>query len=263
MSLQVNNLSFRYSKEAEPVFQQISFSVAAGETVGLLGPNGTGKTTLLKCVQQILRPETGTVFLDGQDLSKLKPMERARRIAYVPQSLHTVFPIQVVDFVLSGRTPFVRHRVGERDKQLVFDLLKQLDLEAFAFRMLGEMSGGERQRVLIARALAQTPKALLLDEPTASLDLRHQMKTLELIRKLTREQRLSILFSVHDLNLAAMYCDRVILLQGGMVRCMGSKEEVLTTEQIRAAYGVETQVVLENGRLFVHLLPETDGKNQL
>lgn len=263
MSLQVNALSFRYGKTPEPVFRQISFSVEEGETVGLLGPNGTGKTTLLKCIQQVLRPEAGTVLLDGQDLSSLKPMERARRIAYVPQSLHTVFPVQVVDFVLSGRMPFAKRHVGEKDKQLVFDLLKQLDLEAFAFRMLGEMSGGERQRVLIARALAQTPKALLLDEPTASLDLRHQMKTVELIRGLAREQRLSVLFSVHDLNLAAMYCDRIILLQGGTVQCMGTREEVLTAGQIRLAYGVETQVIRENGRLFVHLVPEADGKNQL
>lgn len=253
MSIQVEDLSFGYPKSGA-VWEHVSFAVEQGEILGILGPNGTGKTTLLKCIQQVLSAPSGIVTIDGQRLSAMRPKERARRIAYVPQSIASVFPIRVVDFVFSGRMPFVKKTLRAEDKEIVFDTLRQLELEPFAFRSLGELSGGERQRVLIARALAQTPEVLLLDEPTASLDMRNQLFTLDLVQRLAKQRKLAVLMSIHDLNLAALYADRILMLGGAAVQGLGTCQEILTAEQIRRVYGVETEIVAKNGQMFIHLL---------
>lgn len=254
MSLQVHDLSFHYRK-SNPVLEQINLQVAPGEVLGLLGPNGTGKTTLLKCIQHVLIPQQGTVSVDGTDIRQLHAKQRAKLIAYVPQSLQTVFPISVVDFVFSGRTPFLSGRPKEQDQQIVFDALKRLGLEDFAFRSMGEMSGGERQRVLLARALAQTPRILLLDEPTASLDLNYQLSTLQLVTQLAREEQLAVIISIHDLNLATLCCDRLLMMKGSHVFCCGSPSEVMTEEHIATVYGVHTEVSQIDDLPHIRLLP--------
>lgn len=243
MSLEVNELSFSYRKNT-PILDQVSFKVQPGEVMGLLGPNGTGKTTLLKNIQHILTPQHGSVFVNGQDVHAMHHRKRAQLIAYVPQSLQSMFAINVVDFVFSGRTPFSQHKLSEEDRRIVFDTLYRLKLEAFAFRSLQELSGGERQRVLLARALVQTPRVLLLDEPTASLDLAHQLSTLQLVRDLAKEEQLAIVISIHDLNLAALCCDHIMLLKDAWIFACGTPCEVLTADNIEKVYGVRATVEL-------------------
>lgn len=252
MGLSVSGLSFSYGKKT--VLKEISFEVPAGCVLGLLGPNGTGKTTLLKAVGGLHRPKGGQCLLNGEDLLAMPNAVRARLAAYVPQSTHAPFPARVIDTVMLGRMPFIRYSPAARDKEIAAAALRRLGLEALAFRELGALSGGERQRVLIARALAQEPKLLLLDEPTSSLDLKNQLQTMGQVRSLAKEKELTAVVSIHDLNLAAMFCDRFLMLKDAHVFAFGSGEEVLTAENIRAVYGVEAEVRQFCGRRQVALI---------
>lgn len=255
MNMTVSSISYGYTRERQ-ILDHISFTAHAGKILGLLGPNGTGKTTLLKCISHIYSPWEGTVEIDGRSLAAMSAKTRARYIGYVPQNTHSVFPIRVIDAVMMGRLPFVTSRIGAADKEVVFSILKQMKLEHFAFRNLNEMSGGERQRVFIARALAQEPKVLLLDEPTSSMDLKNQLTTLQLIRSLIREKHLAAVISIHDLNLAAMFCDTVMILNGTSVFACGTPGEVITAENIRTVYGVKAAVDYEQQLPHMRLLDE-------
>lgn len=255
MNLTVSNLTFTYG--TKEILRDISFSVEEGCVLGLLGPNGTGKTTLLKATGGIHRPAAGLCALGRQDLLKLSPSKRARVAAYVPQSTHTPFPASVMDTVMTGRMPFIRFRPGKQDKQMVSDLLQRLEIGHLAFENVEHLSGGERQRVLTARALAQQPKLLLLDEPTSSLDPKNQLHTMSLVRNLAREQNLIAVVAIHDLNLAAMFCDRFLMLKDGSLYACGDGEQVFTPEHIRAVYGVESEIHLLGGYRHVVLLGET------
>ncbi|MCU6761720.1 Hemin import ATP-binding protein HmuV [uncultured Roseburia sp.] len=250
MSLEVQQLSFRYGKRN--IFEKITFSLEEGNMLALLGPNGTGKTTLLKSLCGILRPYEGESRLMGSNLLKMDIKKRAKLVAYVPQNTNNTFPMRVIDAVLMGRKPFQRFGVTKEDEQKAFEILRKMELEDFAFKNINEMSGGERQRVFIARALCQEPELLLLDEPTSSMDLKNQLRTMALVRKLVDEQKLSVIVSIHDINLSAMYCDKFLMLHQGSIFACGSDEEVLKKEHIESVYGVAVAMeVMEDIRHMV------------
>ena len=224
---------------ATPVVHEVSLRVEAGEMLALIGPNGAGKSTLLRVAAGVVRPSSGGVRVDGDDLATLPAKERARRVAVVPQDAPLPSRLLVREMVGLGRTPYVRLLLGHtaRDRQAVEGALAAVAIHELADRRVDELSGGERQRVILARALAQEPRLLLLDEPTANLDLHHQVAMLELVRELTREQGLAVVAAVHDLQLAALFCDRVILLNQGRVVSQGSPETVLTPSLLLEAFG--------------------------
>jgi len=250
--LNVDKLSFSYDEKL--ILSEISFSLQGGEILSLLGPNGTGKTTLLKCINRILRIKSGDVRVEEDSILQMSLQELSKKIAYVPQYTNAVFPISVVDTVLMGRTPYACNKYSKKDHDIVFDIIKKMELEKFAFRYINEMSGGERQRVFIARALAQAPKIIILDEPTSSLDLKSQLFILEIISDLAKKNNLSVLMTIHDLNLAAMFSDKIIMLKDAKIFSYGKANAVLTKENIRIMYGVETCVSTEAGYKHVRLL---------
>lgn len=226
------------------VLEGVTFSVGRGEFTGIIGPNGSGKTTLLKTISQILRPVRGVVLLSGEELSKIKPGKLARQMAVVPQETVVNFPFTVRDIVLMGRSPYLKRfqSEGPRDFEVVRRAMQITATDYLADRLITALSGGERQRVIIARALAQEPEILLLDEPTAHLDINNQVEILNLLRFLSRERGLTVIAVFHDLNLAAQYCDRLILLRKGKIYRIGGPEEVVTAENIRKVYGASVLV---------------------
>ncbi len=235
--MQVNNLGFRYE---EPwVLRNLNFFVRGGEFIGVLGPNGSGKSTLLRLLDGILTPQEGQALLEGSPVHTMKRREVARRIAVVPQNYTGIFAFSAREIVLMGRSPHLRNWSfeEEHDYAVVQRVMEQTHTLALAARPLEQLSGGERQRVLIARALAQEPQLLLLDEPTAFLDIRHQVEILSLLKFLNKNEGLTVVAVTHDINLASLYCDRIILLDRGIIHDDGVPEAVLTARNIEAVYG--------------------------
>jgi iron complex transport system ATP-binding protein len=226
------------------VLNDISLSLTGGSMTGLIGPNGSGKTTLVKILCGLLRPKRGHVLLYGQDLVRLPRKEIARNIAWVPQDLVVPFDFTAYEMVMLGRTPYVRRFAGiaARDREAVQRMLRLTNTESLAHRPFNELSGGEQQRVIIAMALAQEPQILLLDEPVVHLDVNHQIEVLELVRRLNREVGLTVLATMHDLNLASLYFDRLTLLEAGQVVASGTPNEVLSEDLIRRVFRAEVQI---------------------
>jgi iron complex transport system ATP-binding protein len=231
---------------ALPVLEDVTLDVSPGEILALIGPNGAGKTTLLRAVNGLLPPFSGSIRVDGKDIRALSIPERARFMAVVPQARRLPQDYTVWQTVLMGRTPYLGWlgKTSVRDQEICREALEQAHLAGIAGRYIGELSGGEQQLVLVARALAQDTPILLLDEPTAHLDLHHQAKVLNLIRKLARERRLAVLMSLHDLNLVAQFSDRVALLGSGRLQRIGAPEEVLDQELLSRVYRVQVHVIL-------------------
>jgi len=221
------------------VLRDVTVEVGPGEVVALCGPNGAGKTTLLRCLAGLLRPTAGTVLLGDRPVSEIPPRERARWIAYLPQDPLCPAGFTCEEVVRMGR---YAHGDPEADERAVREAMDRTNTRHLARRPFGATSGGERQRVLLARALAQKARVFLLDEPTAHLDLAHQGETLELLRDL-RDSGAAVICTLHDLNLASLVSDRMVLLREGRVYAQGLPEEVLTADSLRAVYGVETLVL--------------------
>jgi iron complex transport system ATP-binding protein len=240
--LAAQDITFSYN--GHPVLRDIGVSLRLGELVALLGPNGSGKTTLLKTLCGLLSPQMGHVTWSNGELTALHRREVARRIALVPQELHIPFSFTVREIVLLGRTPHVRPLFGEsaHDHSAVELALRLTETTALADRFYGQLSGGEQQRVAIAMALAQEPQVLLLDEPTVHLDINHQSEVLQMVRKLNRERGLTVLATMHDLNLASLYFDRLILLRDGHIVTQGMPREVLSKERVRQVFGAEVAI---------------------
>lgn len=255
MTLQINNVSFGYKKDSL-VLDDISLEVQQGEILGILGPNGTGKTTFIKCINNIHTPVGGTVLYDGKNITDLKQEEIAKIIAYVPQYINSYFPVNVIDTVMMGRLPYAGRNYSKKDEEIVFDIIKKMDLEKFAFRNIKEMSGGERQRVFIARALAQQPKIIILDEPTSSLDLYNQLFILHTVSDLAKENDISIIMTVHDLNLASMFCDKILMLKDRHIFAYGAPTDVLTEDNINSMYRVKTEINMIDGYKNIRLLKD-------
>lgn len=242
-TLRLSNLSAGYL--SRPVLKRVSLSFGSGELLALVGPNGTGKSTLIRVLSGVIPAREGRAELDGADLLRMSATERARRIAVVPQAIHLPEAFTVGEIVLMGRTPHLPLWAGERlrDCEVAWRAMQVTGVDALVDRRVGELSGGEQQRVMIARALAQEPGVLLLDEPTAHLDLKHQVAVLELVRSLVREQRLAVMMTLHDLNQAALYADRLALMSGGAIAALGRPAEVLRSELLSTAYGVPVAVI--------------------
>lgn len=251
MKIVVKGLSFRYG--TLPALRGVTLEAEEGEITCLVGPNGSGKTTLLRCLDRILRPQRGAIFLDGREIWAFTHREFSRKVSYLPQGPSPVFPLTVFDTVLLGRRPHLGWRVGEGDLRVVSGILRRMGMEKLALRYFDELSGGERQKVLLARALAQEPEVLLLDEPTSNLDLRHQLELLGLLRETVKRGGLTAVMALHDLNLASRFSDRLVLLNRGKVFATGEPGEVLTPENLERVYGVRARRVRGPGG--PHLLP--------
>lgn len=242
--LKADGVSFAYRAGATLVVNDVSLVIAPGELVGILGPNGSGKTTLLKMLAGTLTPSAGGIQFDRRPLSSWKRRDLARRIALVPQETHAPFDFTVLDIVLMGRFPHLGTFAleGPDDLAIAKQALASTGASAFEDRPFATLSGGEKQRVVIASALAQSPELLLLDEPTTSLDLGHQLDVQLLLAALNHDRGVTMVLSTHDLNLAAALCRHLILLRAGRVVAQGPTEDVLTPETVRALYGVDADV---------------------
>ncbi len=229
------------------VLKNISFSIEHGEIVALLGPNGSGKTTLLKIINGLLKPSRGRISVYGMDPQRAGRRVLARTIAWLPQEPTTPFPYTVLEYVLMGRAPYVPMlgTPGEKDVERAMDVLRELGLDGYADKPITELSGGEKQLVVLARALAQEPRMLLLDEPTSHLDIGHRALVYRIIKRL--RGRLTILFTTHDPNEAMYLADKTLLLNGGEVKAFGETKQIVTGEMLSRIYGVEITVVEHNG----------------
>ena len=240
--IDVSGLSFRYTDEW--VLNEVSFSVRKGEFLGVIGPNGSGKTTLLKRLNRTLMPQEGDVCIDGINIKMRKRKGLARVVSMVPQEAPSVFPFSVLEMVLMGRAPYLSSLgfEGRKDHEIARIAMDMTETTDFAARGIQELSGGERQRVLIARAIAQASEVMLLDEPTSFLDIKHQIEIYDLIRGLSTHNDLTVVIVSHDINLAAQYCDRILLLNKGRVHTVGSPGEVVTQRNIEEVYDCEVLV---------------------
>lgn len=241
--LEIDRLSVAYGDHV--VIKELSLTVQPGEVLAVAGPNGAGKTTLVRAVSGVIPVRAGEVRVAGKAVTRLSPGERARYLAVVPQARQLPGTFSVYETTLIGRTPYLGWlgQPGERDHSLTRWALERTELAAAAARQVGELSGGEQQRVLLARALAQDTPVLLLDEPTTHLDLRHQSSILNLARRLANETQRAILMVLHDLNLAGLYADRVALLAEGELFAVGAPDKVLTDENLAAIYQVPVNVI--------------------
>lgn len=242
-----------FSYNGTEVLRDVALDIGAGEVVSLVGPNGSGKSTLLRCINRVLKPKKGAVFLGERDLKSIPRKEMARLIGHVPQSMSTPFPTTVYDTVLMGRRPHLTWGIGARDREIVAEILILMGLKEMAMRGIDELSGGERQKAFIARALAQEPTVLLLDEPTSNLDLKHQLDVLALVRTTAKARGMSVVMAIHDLNLAARFSDRIAFLRKGEICAIGRPAAVLTAENIRDVYGVAAIVNGDSGQ--PHVVP--------
>jgi iron complex transport system ATP-binding protein len=248
---------FSHASPEAPVVDSVSLEVMKGEVLGLLGPNGSGKTTLIRLLAGVLPAATGVVTLSDRPIGSYSRRAIARRLAVVPQETHSTFDYSVLDIALMGRYPHLGpfEMEGEEDVRIAREALAATGTADFESRSFATLSGGEKQRVAIASALAQSPDVLLLDEPTSSLDLAYQCQIAALLTTLNRERGTTLIVSTHDLNLAAAVCDRVVLLARGTIAAEGAVADVLTPSNIRAVYGVDADVRFHEGAGHLTVIP--------
>jgi len=249
--MKINAEDIRLSYGAAEILKGVSIRAEGHEFVGLIGPNGSGKSTLLKCIYRVLKPDAGAVWLDGNELSALSVKESAKKQAVVAQHNYYNFEFTVREVVLMGRAPHKKalERDNTEDYRIVEAALETVGLSGFADRSFSTLSGGEQQRVILARALAQQTPCLILDEPTNHLDITHQLQMMRIVKNLD----VTVLSAVHDLNIAAMFCDRIYAIQDGQIVGEGTPEELFTPGFIREIYGVEAEVV-KDSRGQMHIL---------
>lgn len=241
-AIQVKNLKFGYKREL--TLRNLSFNVEKGKFISIIGPNGSGKSTLLKNLNHIYRPWEGKIMVEGIDINKLRVKELARKIALVPQDTVVDYEFTVEDIVLMGRHPYKGRfqREDENDYKIVKEALELTNTLELKDSVITEISGGERQRVIIAKALAQNPSIILLDEPTSHLDINHQIEILNLLKKLNEEKGTTIVLVIHDINLATRYSDEIIMLHEGKIIGSGTPEKVITKENIEFAYRLNVAI---------------------
>ena len=239
MNMAVNVINLSYSYGSRPVLKNLTFSVPKSDFFIIIGPNGSGKTTLMKVISGILKPQKGRLEILNRSIGHYNLKALARTIAFVPQMVTVDFPFTVIEMVLMGRSPYLG-MLGlehEKDMEIAKQAIAFTGVEHLTHRKLDQLSGGEQQRVFIARAICQEPDVILLDEPTASLDLAHQVRVMDLMEKLKAEKGVTVVMVSHDVNLAAMYGDQLLLLSNGQIVCQGLPDEVLTFQTLEEAYG--------------------------
>ena len=251
--MNISAKDIRLSYGAEEILKGVSIHSGSREFVGLIGPNGSGKSTLLKCIYRILKPNAGQIFLGEEELQTMSVKESARRMGVVAQHNYYNFEFTVKEVVMMGRSPHKKtlERDNARDYEIVDQALKTVGMEEFAQRSFSTLSGGEQQRVILARALAQQTPCLILDEPTNHLDITHQLQLMRIVKNLP----VTVISAIHDLNIAAMFCDRIYVLKDGVLEGEGTPGEVLTPELIRRIYKVESEVVYDSqGKMHILFL---------
>jgi iron complex transport system ATP-binding protein len=249
LRLAVENIYQRYG--SNEVLDGLNFSVDSGEMVALLGPNGSGKSTLIKTICDLFPPKSGRVTVDGRGISDIDPLERAKIIGYVPQTVqHSPFT-SVLDTVLVGRRPYVQWSYSKKDLEMASAALETMNILDLRSKYINELSGGQRQRVFIARTLTQHPQFYLFDEPTSSLDLKYQLKTMRIMREVIHKEGCGMIVAMHDLNLALRYADKVLMLKDKHIYSYGKTEDVLTIKAIHDVYGVESNIVKNDHGLFI------------
>ena len=247
--IEIRDVAFSYGRQR--ILNGVSFTAQPGECVGILGNNGAGKSTLITCINRIRTPERGEVIIDGKSVREMSRNEMARTIAYVAQK-NEMSHATVFDCVLLGRKPYIKWSVSQEDIDLCEAMIRRVGMEQFQVRSLDELSGGELQKVMLARALVQQPKLLLLDEPTSNLDLRNQYEMMALVRQIAREQGIAVFIVIHDLNLALRYCDHFYFLKDGTGYSYGGMETV-TAETIQTVYGIKAEIAQINSKQVVVL----------
>lgn len=267
LKLAVHGITMKY--DSFPILNEVEFSIHPGELVGLLGANGAGKSTLLRCISKVLTPTEGTIYLDGHNLQQLTAGEIARTMAVVPQENNTDFDFTVEEIVLMGRFPHLARFQKEKhsDRKIASKAMQTTGISHLSHRIITTLSGGEKQRVMLARALCQEPELLLLDEPTANLDISYQVEIMEMVTQLNKQKNLTVIAAIHDLNMAIQFFDRFILLSEGKVLTIGTAEEVITAEHIQTAYKIPATIYRHpiHGRLqvAVHKKQQQEKKDKL
>lgn len=248
MDIEVKNLSFEYTKNHETL-KDVSFKFSSGDVVAILGMNGAGKSTLIKCLSSIYKPKKGEILIGDKSLTSLKANEKARLISYVPQ--HIVFPdFSVFDSILIGRKPYINIEPTKEDYKIISDTITSLELDDLAFKNVNQISGGEKQKVAIARALVQSSSVILFDEPTSSLDVKNQLEVINLIKKIVKEKNLIAFVVIHDINLALKLANKFLLLKNGEVFNQGDLE-IITESNLDSLYGVNTKIYESDNEKFV------------
>ena len=251
-TLKTEGMEFGYGRD-KPILKDICLEMCNPQLISVIGPNGAGKTTLIHCLNRLLSPTKGTVLIDDEDVSGFRAKDLAKKIGYVPYTSGDSFPMSVVDTVLMGRNPHRRWNSLHEDMKVVEEALEMMDISDLAMRPFNELSAGQHQRVMLARGLAQEPEVLLLDEPTANLDIRHQMDVIRLLKKQSVRKGMMVVMICHDINIAAKYSDNIVMMRDGEIYAVGTPEHVITAENIKAVYGVETTLMNVGGRPHVIL----------
>lgn len=256
VNITIKDLTFSYN--SHKILDDLNIVVGDSEVLSLVGPNGSGKTTLIKCIDRILKPR-GSILLDGKEMEEMSRQEVARQIGYVPQSSSAPLATTVFDTVLMGRRPHIGWRVADYDLDKVAEVLELLHLDDLGMREFSQLSGGQKQKVLIARALAQEPAILLLDEPTSNLDILHQLEVMETVSHLVKEKKISAVMAIHDLNLASRFSDKLVMLKNGRVYAAGEPKSLLNEANIGNVYGIEAMVMNAVGRPYIVPLRSLNG----
>ena len=252
MRLIIDGIEFGYASTS--VLKDITLDANGPQLLSIIGPNGVGKSTLIHCINRILSPRKGMVYIDGDCVNDVSLKDLAKKVGYVPYTANDTFPLSVVDTVLMGRHPHASYGSLDKDLDIVFETLKLLKIDDLAMRAFNELSAGQHQKVMLARGLVQEPEILLLDEPTSNLDIKHQMEVTRILHDLSQEKGILVIMISHDLNIASKYSDYMIMLSQGSIYAIGKPSEVITKENIKAVYDVDSEIIESHGRPHIIML---------